>query len=151
MGASSLPIFNMIYHRINKAMMAPDSWVIAMDYVDRYSTPTHRIVSPIRWVGANSFLGLCLTRESPRTFYLSRCKNIRLKSANDIVAPITESEMDNQWYEDNLNGDFGGMTDEQLRDMRSKIESDKSLSEEDRIARLEQCDNAIATIERGEQ
>ncbi len=45
-------------------------------------------VSPIRFLGRNRFLGLCLSREEPRQFCLDRCRNVRLASAADFLMPM---------------------------------------------------------------
>ena len=49
---------------------------------------THRVVSPIRFLGKDRFLALCLSREEPRQFYLDRCQNVRLARAADFVMPV---------------------------------------------------------------
>ncbi len=71
-----------------KAMQNADEWVVSLDYVDSEGNVTRRIVSPIRFLAANRFLGLCLCREEPRQFYLDRCHNIRLCRASDFVMPV---------------------------------------------------------------
>lgn len=49
---------------------------------------THRVVSPIRFLGKDRFLALCLSREEPRQFYLERCQNVRLAPAGKFVMPV---------------------------------------------------------------
>jgi predicted DNA-binding transcriptional regulator YafY len=73
---------------LTKAMQAPDDLVVSLDYVDSQGVSTRRIVSPIRFLGGNRFLGLCLCREEPRQFYLNRCSNVRLCRAADLVMPV---------------------------------------------------------------
>ena len=70
---------------IRRAMIAPDDWVIQLDYVDSKGVSSHRVVSPIRFLGNDRFLALCLTREEPRQFYLNRCTNISLVDAADVL------------------------------------------------------------------
>ena len=41
-------------------------------------TAARRVVSPIRFLGRDYFLGLCLSREEPRQLYLERCQNVQL-------------------------------------------------------------------------
>ncbi|TWT76333.1 hypothetical protein CA13_68270 [Planctomycetes bacterium CA13] len=76
---------------LRRAMQDCDNYVIEMDYADAKGTQTHRIVSPIRFMGSYRFLGLCLCREAPRQFQLSRCKNVRLVPASEVMMPVAIS------------------------------------------------------------
>lgn len=73
---------------ILQAINNSDDWVIAFRYRDSKGNTTHRVVSPIRFLGEDRVLGLCLAREEPRQFYFNRCENIQLKRACDFVMPI---------------------------------------------------------------
>ena len=73
---------------LRRAMQDSDQYVIEMDYADAKGNRTHRVVSPIRFMGSRRFLGLCLCREQPRQFQLSRCKNIRLVPAANVLMPV---------------------------------------------------------------
>lgn len=73
---------------LRKAMQRSDDYVIEMDYSDSQGNRTHRVVSPIRFMGSRRFLGLCLCREQPRQFQLSRCKNMRLLPADQVLMPM---------------------------------------------------------------
>ena len=73
---------------IQRAMYQVDDLVIEFDYCDAKGVATHRVVSPIRFMGSYRFLGLCLCREQPRQFQLSRCKNIRLVPAENVLMPV---------------------------------------------------------------
>ena len=73
---------------LRRAMLDSEHYVIEMDYVDAKGNRTHRIVSPIRFMGSYRFLGFCLSREQPRQFQLSRCKNISLVPADEVLAPV---------------------------------------------------------------
>ena len=64
-------------HLIHRAMHQSDDLVVEFDYIDSKGTQTHRVVSPIRFLGRDRFLALCLNREEPRQFYLDRCQNVR--------------------------------------------------------------------------
>jgi predicted DNA-binding transcriptional regulator YafY len=66
----------------------PDDLVVEFDYADAKGVATHRVVSPIRFLGGNRFLGLCLSREEPRQFYLDRCSGVRLARACDFLMPV---------------------------------------------------------------
>ena len=73
---------------LRRAMQDSDNYVIEMDYCDASGQRTRRVVSPIRFVGNYRFLGLCLCREAPRQFQLSRCENIRLLPASDVLMTL---------------------------------------------------------------
>lgn len=73
---------------LRRAMIDSETYVIEMTYCDSKGNRTRRIVSPIRFVGGNRFLGLCLCREEPRQFYLDRCENARLIPAAEVIMPM---------------------------------------------------------------
>jgi predicted DNA-binding transcriptional regulator YafY len=73
---------------INRAMHQCDDLVVEFDYTDAKGVATHRVVSPIRFLGGDRFLALCLSREEPRQFYLERCRNVRLARASDFLMPV---------------------------------------------------------------
>ena len=73
---------------IYQAMQDSDELVIEFDYCDSKGAHTHRVVSPIRFLGGERFLGLCLSREEPRQFQLSRCQNVRMEHAADFLMPL---------------------------------------------------------------
>ena len=73
---------------LRRAMQDADNYVIELTYSDAKGNRTRRVVSPIRFVGNYRFLGLCLCREAPRQFQLSRCEDIRLIPAADVMMPM---------------------------------------------------------------
>jgi predicted DNA-binding transcriptional regulator YafY len=73
---------------IQTAIDDSDTFVIAMDYRDAKGGKTHRVVSPIRFLGNDRFLGLCLCREEPRQFYLDRCSEVRLMQSADVLMAV---------------------------------------------------------------
>jgi predicted DNA-binding transcriptional regulator YafY len=73
---------------ISAAMQCPDDLVVCLEYVDSKGVRTRRVVSPIRYVGRQEFLGLCLSRCEPRRFKLERCSAIKLARASDFVMPV---------------------------------------------------------------
>ncbi len=73
---------------IFRAMHQSDDLVVTFDYTDTKGAVTHRVVSPIRFLGQDRFLALCLSREEPRQFYLERCQNVRLAPAVEFVMPV---------------------------------------------------------------
>ena len=76
---------------IQKSIQNGDDCVVVFRYVDSKGRLTNRVVSPIRFLGADRFLGLCLSREEPRQFYLDRCEDLKLKPAWDYVMPVAMS------------------------------------------------------------
>jgi len=74
--------------KLARAMREPDSWVVVMRYLDSSGSMTERCVSPIRFIGQHSMLALCLCREEPRRFELSKCGNVRLVSSDDVLMPV---------------------------------------------------------------
>jgi predicted DNA-binding transcriptional regulator YafY len=73
---------------ISRAMQQSDDLVLVFDYVDAKGVATRRVVSPIRFAGSDRFLGLCLSREEPRQFYLARCKNLRIDLSTNYLMPV---------------------------------------------------------------
>jgi|LakMenE18May11ns_1017448.scaffolds.fasta_scaffold9947850_5 predicted DNA-binding transcriptional regulator YafY len=73
---------------LQRAMHQCDDLVVVFDYCDCHGRSTRRVVSPIRFIGHDLFLGLCLSREAPRQFYRERCKNMRLALASSFVMPV---------------------------------------------------------------
>ncbi|AMV34430.1 hypothetical protein VN12_20060 [Pirellula sp. SH-Sr6A] len=73
---------------INRAMQNPDDLVVQLQYIDKAGIITERVISPIRWLGGQSLLALCLCRETPRRFELARCSQIRLVRADDVLMPV---------------------------------------------------------------
>jgi len=69
-------------------MHQPDHLVLQFDYTDSQGAETRRTVSPIRFLTQDRFLALCLCREEPRQFYVSRCCNARLESASNVLMPV---------------------------------------------------------------
>ena len=76
---------------IYRAMQQSDDLVIVFDYCDAQGATTHRVVSPIRFVGKDRFLALCLSCEEPRQFYVERCRNVRLDLAANFLMPVALS------------------------------------------------------------
>ena len=77
-----------MHQLIYRAMHQSDDLVVEFDYTDAKGVPTHRVVSPIRFLGRDRFLALCLSREDPRQFYLNRCRNVCLAPAADFLMPV---------------------------------------------------------------
>lgn len=73
---------------ICRAMHQPDDLVVTFEYCDAKGVTTRRVVSPIRFLGGDRFLALCLSREEPRQFYVERCQNVRLAPAANFLMPV---------------------------------------------------------------
>lgn len=73
---------------IAKAMRDPDNWVVKIRYEDSAGEITDRFVSPIKWNNSTSFLALCLSRESPRSFHKQSIHMIRLVPAHEVQMPV---------------------------------------------------------------
>ena len=78
---------------IQKSIQRQDDLVLEFCYRDSKGKKTRRVVSPIRLIGKDRFLGLCLSREQPRQFYLTRCDSMELKPAYDYVMPVPMVEV----------------------------------------------------------
>ena len=50
---------------IFRDMHQSDDLVVTFDYCDAKGAVTHRVVSPIRFLGQDRLLALCLSREAP--------------------------------------------------------------------------------------
>lgn len=73
---------------VSRVMQQSDDLVLVIEYVGKDGSATRRVVSPIRFVGPDRFLALCLSREEPRQFYLSQCRNIRVDLAANYTMPV---------------------------------------------------------------
>lgn len=79
---------NRIEGLVSRVMQQTDDLVIVLEYSGKDGSVTRRVVSPIRFVGADRFLALCLSREEPRQFYLSQCRNVRVDLAANYTMPV---------------------------------------------------------------
>lgn len=73
---------------INKAMLAPDDFVLEINYTDQREIVTKRTISPIKYLSDKSILALCLGRETPRRFDLSRISGMKLIDARTVLMPV---------------------------------------------------------------
>jgi hypothetical protein len=69
-------------------MQQSDDLVVVFDYCDSFGRVTRRVVSPIRFLDGDRFLGLCLSREAPRQFIRERCRNMKIAPASSFVMPV---------------------------------------------------------------
>lgn len=82
----------MVKQMLSRAMQNADELVISLEYVDSKGVRTRRIVSPIRFLAKDRFLGLCLCRGEPRQFHLERCSNLKICLAADFVMPVAMAQ-----------------------------------------------------------
>ena len=73
---------------VSRVMQQIDDLVIVLEYSGKDGSVTRRVVSPIRFVGTDRFLALCLSREEPRQFVLSQCRNVRVDLAARYTMPV---------------------------------------------------------------
>lgn len=73
---------------LQRAMHDSDRFVVELDYCDSKGETTHRVISPIRYLPGDRLLALCLCRQEPRQFHLSRCSNVQLRRAEQFVMPL---------------------------------------------------------------
>lgn len=69
------------------AMRESDTLALQIVYLDRDGCRTRRYVSPIRFVGPEKFLALCLSRESPRIFELEYCSQVQFVPTVSLQMP----------------------------------------------------------------
>jgi len=73
---------------IIQAMQNQDELVVEFLYSDSKGNRSRRVVSPIRFLPNGRFLGLCLSREEPRQFYMNRCQEVKLRRAENYLMPV---------------------------------------------------------------
>ena len=79
---------NRLVDLMSRVMQQTDDLVIVLEYLGKDGSVTRRVVSPIRFVGTDRFLALCLSREEPRQFVLSQCRNVRVDLAARYTMPV---------------------------------------------------------------
>lgn len=91
--AREIPRPRSVNQLLRIAMLDSDTWVVEMEYADSKGKRTRRTISPIRFATPDRILGLCLCREEPRQFHLSRCENFRLIPADEVIMPVSMIEL----------------------------------------------------------
>ena len=81
-------VLNRVVGLVSRVMQQTDDLVIVLEYSGKDGSVTRRVLSPIRFVGTDRFLALCLSREEPRQFYLSHCHNVRVDLAANYTMPV---------------------------------------------------------------
>lgn len=82
------PVLTRIAGLVSRVIQQSDDLVIVLEYVGKNGQATRRVVSPIRLMGTDRFLALCLSREEPRQFYFSQCTSVRVDLATNYVMPV---------------------------------------------------------------
>ncbi len=82
-----------IVKTIARTISLADDYVLEFHYRDSKGNESIRVVSPIRLLGGNRFLGLCLSREEPRQFYIERCAKLAVRPAHEYVMPVPIREL----------------------------------------------------------
>ncbi len=77
---------NRLKIQIQKAIRDPDCFALHFIYItdDKVSI---RAVSPYRWNGNDGFTGLCLSRQSHRSFRLDRIHKLSLVESSELLMP----------------------------------------------------------------
>lgn len=88
------PGIDQMKNALRRAMHDSETFVVEMVYADSKGNRTRRVISPIRFVGQDRVLALCLCREEPRQFYLSRCESVRLIPAVEVIMPVPMQSVD---------------------------------------------------------
>lgn len=73
--------------------MDHDRFVCQITYRDKNGRRTERVISPIKFIGQD-VLALCLCREEPRRFALSRIIKIELQEAASVLMPVEIKELE---------------------------------------------------------
>ena len=81
-------VTNRVTGLVSRVMQQTDDLVIVLEYSGKDGSVKRRVLSPIRFVGTDRFLALCLSREEPRQFYLSQCRNVRVDLAANYIMPV---------------------------------------------------------------
>lgn len=76
------------------AMRHSDDLLVEFEYRDRKGKWSRRVVSPIRFLAKDAFMGLCLSREEPRQFQIEYCRNLILRFAHEYVMPVPMVQLD---------------------------------------------------------
>ena len=85
---SDRSVTNRVAGLVSRVMQQTDDLVIVLQYSGKDGSVTRRVLSPIRFVGTDRFLALCLSREEPRQFYLRQCRNVRVDLAANYTMPV---------------------------------------------------------------
>lgn len=73
---------------VSRVIRQSDELVLWFRYRDTKGIETNRAVSPYRLFDSGRFVGLCLVREEPRQFDLSRCEELQIGLASDVLLPF---------------------------------------------------------------
>lgn len=84
-----------VLRKLRQAMTHHDRWVVRCEYTDQAGNTTIRIISPIRLAGPgpDRVVALCLGREEPRQFVLSRMSTVELVLASSVQMPEPVEEI----------------------------------------------------------
>ncbi len=74
--------------KISRAMQDVDRLVVQFSYRDCKGVLSKESSARFDFLPNGRFLGLCLSREEPRQFYLNRCEQIEIKPAEDYLMPV---------------------------------------------------------------
>lgn len=79
--------------QIQKAIADPDHYALHFIYVTDNKVSI-RAVSPYRWDGSDTFVGLCLSRQNHRSFRVDQIRKMALVRSNDLLMPYPSQELE---------------------------------------------------------
>ena len=82
---------NRLKIQIQRAIQDPDRFSLYFIYVADNKVSL-RAVSPYRWDGGETFVGLCLSRENHRSFRVDRIHKMRLVDSSELLMPFPVTE-----------------------------------------------------------
>ena len=83
---------NRLKVQIQKAIHDPDGYCLHFIYITQNKISI-RAVSPYRWDGRDTFVGLCLSRENPRSFRVDHIHKMKLVRASEVLMPFAGEEV----------------------------------------------------------
>ena len=83
---------NRLKIKIQKAIRDPDQYSLHFIYIANNKVSI-RAVSPYRWDGGETFVGLCLSRQNHRSFRVDQIHKLRVVHSSELTMPYPVTEM----------------------------------------------------------
>lgn len=83
---------NRLKIQVQRAIQDPDSYSLYFIYIADNKVSL-RAVSPYRWDGGDTFVGLCLSRQNHRSFRVDRIHKMSLVRSSELLMPFPVTEM----------------------------------------------------------
>ena len=84
---------NRMKKQIQVAIQDPERYSLHFIYISNNKVSI-RAVSPYGWQGGNRFIGLCLSRQDPRSFCLDQILKLSLVRSSEIRMPFPLTEVE---------------------------------------------------------